>query len=264
MTADPSAQDPGQTPAPQVDPDAGLFLPDGTPVSVAKRLIQAHEPGAQGYNAAFGQAGGLPAGYKTGPNGFPEWAGNEVGDLYGGAYKGQKSRAAGMYQFEPGTWNPIAEKLGITDFSPQSQERVASALLQQSGMTPWAPYNPRLAAAYSQYKGGGQGNVLTTQGPANTLTPASAPQDWSGLKANALAAIPSAGPTSSPQINVNLGPSGAQGEMSPYQRLTQMSLIQQLTAKGTHQFIPVDYDPWKYTPQAQARGPQTPNQNQGT
>ena len=44
------------------------------------------------------------------------------------------SDAAGAYQFLSTTYNPAAKALGITDFSPQSQERVGKYLAQQRGL----------------------------------------------------------------------------------------------------------------------------------
>ena len=44
------------------------------------------------------------------------------------------SDAAGAYQFLSTTWKPAAAKLGITDFSPESQEKVGKYLAQQRGM----------------------------------------------------------------------------------------------------------------------------------
>lgn len=51
---------------------------------------------------------------------------NRSGDL--------ASDAAGAYQFLSTTYNPAAKALGISDFSPQSQERVGKHLAQQRGM----------------------------------------------------------------------------------------------------------------------------------
>jgi len=47
---------------------------------------------------------------------------------------GLSSDAAGAFQFLSTTYNPAAKKLGITDFSPQSQEKVGKYLAQQRGM----------------------------------------------------------------------------------------------------------------------------------
>jgi muramidase (phage lysozyme) len=47
---------------------------------------------------------------------------------------GLSSDAAGAYQFLSTTYNPAAKALGITDFSPQSQEKVGKYLAQQRGL----------------------------------------------------------------------------------------------------------------------------------
>ena len=44
-----------------------------------------------------------------------------------------KSNAAGAFQFMEATWNEIADKLGLTDFSPRSQEIAAVAKIDQRG-----------------------------------------------------------------------------------------------------------------------------------
>lgn len=53
----------------------------------------------------------------TGFAAFPEWSGVEVGDSV--------THAAGRYQFEPATWRGQQAKLGLPDFSPESQDRAA-------------------------------------------------------------------------------------------------------------------------------------------
>lgn len=47
---------------------------------------------------------------------------------------GHRSDAAGAYQFLSTTWKPAAAKLGITDFTPASQEKVGKYLAQQRGL----------------------------------------------------------------------------------------------------------------------------------
>lgn len=52
--------------------------------------------------------------------GFPQWSG------FGG------SHAAGTYQFQPGTWDPIAAQLGLNFTSPSDQSAGAWAYAQQT------------------------------------------------------------------------------------------------------------------------------------
>ena len=47
--------------------------------------------------------------------------------------KTNATTAAGKYQFLRGTWNDVAGTLGLTDFSPQSQDLGALELMRRSG-----------------------------------------------------------------------------------------------------------------------------------
>lgn len=64
--------------------------------------------------------------------GFPIWSGNRDPKT------GLMSHAAGIGQFQPGTWRPIAKELGVKDFSLESQVKVANELRRREGLRPWA------------------------------------------------------------------------------------------------------------------------------
>jgi len=48
---------------------------------------------------------------------------------------GYVSAAAGRYQFMPGTFNRLAKKIGLKDFSPESQDRAALELVKELGVS---------------------------------------------------------------------------------------------------------------------------------
>jgi hypothetical protein len=73
--------------------------------------------------------------------GFPIWEGREG--------PAGRSRAAGLYQFEPKTWAEGAKALGITDFSPQSQKQVYDWTRAKYGEAPWAASAPHPEGYYS-------------------------------------------------------------------------------------------------------------------
>lgn len=133
--AGPDASTPGPTPTtgtPATSAAGNLTAP-------SLSLIKQYESG-NNYSVGFGGTDLSSA--KLDANGFPIWGGN----------KGPSgiSHAAGAYQFEPATWAQYAKPLGITDFSPASQDKVAAAAFADQGWSPWAPYNPKLAAAAQQ------------------------------------------------------------------------------------------------------------------
>lgn len=50
--------------------------------------------------------------------------------------KSNQSSATGAYQFLGKTWDGLQKKYGITDFSPQSQDMAALALIKEAGAFP--------------------------------------------------------------------------------------------------------------------------------
>lgn len=77
---------------------------------------------ANGYRMLFG--GGLFEGYDDHPR-------TPVTATLGG--KRITSTAAGAYQFIARTWDDIKRAAGVSDFSPESQDRAAAALIRRRG-----------------------------------------------------------------------------------------------------------------------------------
>ena len=113
---------------------------------VAGPLIKGKESGGN-YNAGYAPPGQAPVDLSHAPlgsDGFPQWAGNQG--------PAGISHAAGAYQFEPATWRRYAATLGITDFSPASQDRVFAAAFAKEGYTPWAAtFGPKTLASVYQH-----------------------------------------------------------------------------------------------------------------
>lgn len=59
-----------------------------------------------------------------------EWSGETITV---GKYAGEKSTAAGRYQINLPTWRMCKRALNLQDFSPSSQDRAATWLIQQDG-----------------------------------------------------------------------------------------------------------------------------------
>lgn len=149
------------------------------------------------------------------------------------------SSASGYYQITDSTWKDIAPKVGIdvgqfpTAMSAprEVQTAVASKLLEERGVAPWAPYNPRLASALqgTPYGTGMQGGQGSSQfQPFQPVT------------------VARSDPTSPGNVTIN-APSVQASQDAGRNPLASMMLMQVLQAQmaGTHKFTPVNYDPWK-------------------
>lgn len=88
--------------------------------------------------------GGDARKYPAGKYGFPQWGGRQGPQGL--------STAAGGYGITETEWNRYAPKLGITDFSPKSQDRIAEAIYAEEGMKPWR-FNPKLAGFSGSTRG---------------------------------------------------------------------------------------------------------------
>lgn len=77
----------------------------------------------------------------AGPNGYRTLVGGELFDSFDDHPRmlvylpnlGISSSAAGAYQFIRRTWDGVARKLGLMDFSPESQDLAAVELIRQRG-----------------------------------------------------------------------------------------------------------------------------------
>jgi hypothetical protein len=80
-------------------------------------------------------SGGAPVDLTNYPHdatGFPIWQGTVD------PHTGLRSHAAGLYQIEPALWRHYAPMVGVTDFSPESQQKVRNAIKAHEGNVPWA------------------------------------------------------------------------------------------------------------------------------
>lgn len=76
--------------------------------------------------------GGDPSGYQVmfGGGKTPSLSRHPDTVVSSGGYR---SAAAGAYQFMPGTWAPLQQRLGLKDFGPEAQDAAALALVGQRG-----------------------------------------------------------------------------------------------------------------------------------
>lgn len=166
-------------------------------------------------NPNIGWSGVDLTGVPLSATGFPNWPGKA-------GPKGN-STAAGLYQIERSTWDPVATKLGIKNFSVESQNAVARELFNEQGFAPWAPYNFRLAQAIN-WPSNSQAAAELGQAPVKVTLP------------DLTISAPASGPTPSAP-----GPS-------------PMPLLALGMAMPKHTFVPVDYDPFALAKDEQTSG----------
>ena len=159
------AAQPGPNNSPYAGSAGGSMSAGGA--TDAASLVKRYE--SQGkYNVGFG--GTDLSNAPLDQYGFPQWPGA----------MGPKgiSHAAGAYQFQPGTWDPAAAKLGIHDFSPASQDAVFNEVSRGGrDLSAWAPYNQALARALnrpmpSPPRGGAPSAAQAPQSPGSIQTDA--------------------------------------------------------------------------------------------
>lgn len=122
-------------------PSGGASSVDDSTVAA---LVRKYESGGN-YNAGY-NGRGPAADLSNAPlnqYGFPQWSGNMGPQGI--------SHAAGAYQFEPKTWEQYAKPMGISDFSPGSQDKVFNAAYADQGIKPWS----RNAKLMGEYNAGG-------------------------------------------------------------------------------------------------------------
>lgn len=136
---------------------------------------------AQNYGYQMGFGGRTIASLASHPYQRGQFTTTMHADKFGGA---SQTSAAGRYQFQRGTWDKAARALGLTDFSPASQDRAALWLAKQnktaaaaidSGNVSAALANPYIQSQWASAKGllrkyGGKGYYPTTSGVPNTAT----------------------------------------------------------------------------------------------
>lgn len=79
--------------------------------------------GEDGYNVLFG--GETFSGYDDHPRVSKPFTGTDG--------KSNRTTAAGAYQFLSRTWDDASKAVGVTDFSPESQDKVAIELIRRRG-----------------------------------------------------------------------------------------------------------------------------------
>lgn len=86
---------------------------DPTQQSFLQRIRSGESTGPNAYFQGYGNVD--LSGAPTNSTGFPIWSGNAAANTH----------AAGGYQFQPGTWNPIATKYNLNFQNPADQDAAA-------------------------------------------------------------------------------------------------------------------------------------------
>lgn len=111
--------------------------PSGNIAAMLEAISAAEGTGGQAdpYRVCFGYSHKIDS-FAEHPAITGEWRGKALSDSMckgAGLGPGCVSTAAGKYQIIKRTWTSVRDKLGLTDFSPASQDAAATELLRQRG-----------------------------------------------------------------------------------------------------------------------------------
>lgn len=102
------------------------------PVSALLAVIRKFEANNE-YNIVYGHPAKYPDGHFYDYSRFPFNSVSEGALINLPGYEGLHSTASGAYQINLRTYNDYAPRLGITDFTPESQDLLGLAILQSTG-----------------------------------------------------------------------------------------------------------------------------------
>jgi hypothetical protein len=199
--------------------------PEEIQAQILKRIASGE---AQQYNTLYG--GGSFQGYADHPR--QSFVGPD----------GRPTSAAGLYQFQQGTWDEQAKKLGLKDFTPASQDKAAWDLAQsryravtgKDLASEWRNGNTDLSPLAPTWTSLGKGASAPV---ASAATAPAAPGRGVGA-GDILASAPAGGSAMA----------GGSPQQANANALRLLEMMQKLAPQ--HKFTPVDYDPWKYVPKS--------------
>jgi muramidase (phage lysozyme) len=131
-TATPTTQPVGRSPVPITPSKTGMFDDLYTPAP--KQTTTAISPNARKYLDVLGESEGADYNTIVGGSSFDDYSKHP--GVVGLTTKEGPSTAAGKYQITKTTYDEVAKKLGITDFSPESQDKIALELIRRNGALP--------------------------------------------------------------------------------------------------------------------------------
>jgi hypothetical protein len=116
----------------------------------AEDAVSRFESGRRPY---VGYGGIDLAGRPLNQYGFPIW--NGVLTKWG------ITHAAGLHQWEPGTWMRYGSMIGSWNFSVETQKAIFRVCFSIEGFQPWAPYDNKLAAFIMAHGGPAAFGIVT-------------------------------------------------------------------------------------------------------